>query len=255
MVIENQPGPREDASWPPEGVSWDEDTEEEEIQESTWFMWQPLSFFQVFLPLWICQNRLRSATGTTDPQIAEATHTCVHTRITNLHMHHGQRGSIGWRVHHWEHTASGAEKREARESHGVFMSPLGRDTCGTTPVSLARMSHWELEKQLFDEYYCQCHILDSNAVSFFLALVKFLSYSFVQKLNVIGPSPEWDLKKAFSIWFLGLVCLWLLTPLQSVPSGISQIRVSPSLSRSVSLTPGGFQHLFMHSFLSLPTIC
>ena len=105
-------------------------------------------------------------------------------------MHHGQRGSIGWRVHHWEHTASGAEKREARESHGVFMSPLGRDTCGTTPVSLARMSHWELEKQLFDEYYCQCHILGSNAVSLFLALVKFLSYSFVQKLNVIGPSPE-----------------------------------------------------------------
>ena len=102
-------------------------------------------------------------------------------------MHRGQRGSISWCVHHWEHTASGADKREARESHGVFMSPLGRDTCGTTPVSLARMSHWELEKQLFDEYYCQCHILDSNAVSFFLALVKFLSYSFVQKLNVIGP--------------------------------------------------------------------
>ena len=90
-------------------------------------------------------------------------------------------------MHPLEHTASGAEKRDTRESHGVFMSPLRRDTCGTTPVSLARMSHWELEKQLFDEYYCQCHILDSNAVSFFLALVKFLSYSFVQKLNVIGP--------------------------------------------------------------------
>ena len=105
-------------------------------------------------------------------------------------MHRGQRGSISWCVHHWEHTASGADTREARESHGVFMSPLGRDTCGTTPVSLARMSHWELEKQLFDEYYCQCHILDSNAVGFFLALLKFLSYSFVQKLNVIGPSPE-----------------------------------------------------------------
>ena len=27
MVTENQPGPTEDASWPPEGVAWDEDTE------------------------------------------------------------------------------------------------------------------------------------------------------------------------------------------------------------------------------------
>ena len=70
------------------------------------------------------------------------------------------------------------------------MPLLRSDTGGNTHVSLARMSHWEIEKQLFDEYYCQCHILDSNAVGFFLALLKFLSYSFVQKLNVIGPSPE-----------------------------------------------------------------
>ena len=172
---------------------------EEEIQESTWFMWQILSFFRVFLPLWICQNRLCSATGTTDPQISEAPHTCIHTFITSLHMYRGQWSTISSHVHHLEHTTSGAEKRETRESHGVFMSPLGRDTCDTTHASLARMSHWELEKQLFDEYYCWCHILNSNAVSFFLPLVKFLSYSFVQKLNVIGPSPEWDLKKAFSI--------------------------------------------------------
>ena len=27
MVTENQPGPTEDASWPPEGVAWDEDPE------------------------------------------------------------------------------------------------------------------------------------------------------------------------------------------------------------------------------------
>ena len=228
---------------------------EEEIQESTWFMWQILSFFRVFLPLWICQNRLCSATGTTDPQISEATHTCIHTLITSLHMYCGQWSTISSHVHHLEHTTSGAEKRETRESHGVFMSPLGRDTCDTTHASLARMSHWELEKQLFDEYYCWCHILNSNAISFFLPLVKFLSYSFVQKLNVIGPSPEWDLKKAFSVWFLCLVCLWLLTPLQLCRVGLVRF-VSPlSLSRSVSLTLGDFQHLFMHSFLYLSTIC
>ena len=223
---------------------------EEEIQESTWFMWQSLSFFRVFLPLWICQNRLCSATGTTDPQISEAPHTCIHTFITSLHMYRGQWSTISSHVHHLEHTTSGAEKRETRESHGVFMSPLGRDTCDTTHASLARMSHWELEKQLFDEYYCQCHILDSNAVSFFLPLVRFLSYSFVQKLNVIGPSPEWDLKKAFSVWFLCLVCLWLLTPLQSVPSGISQICVSP-VPFPLSIINSGWFSAFVHAFISL----
>ena len=93
---------------------------------------------------------------------------------------------------------------------------------------------------------------------FFLALVKFLRYNFVQKLNVIRPSPEWDLKKAFCIWFLRLVCLWLLTALLSVLSGSSQIRVSPApttLPTQYHYLQGDFQHLFMHSFLYLSTIC
>ena len=38
-------------------------------------------------------------------------------------------------------------------SHGVFMPLLRSDTGDNTHVSLARMSHWEIEKQLFDEYY------------------------------------------------------------------------------------------------------
>ena len=123
------------------------------------------------------------------------------------------------------------QEREKPESHGVFMPLLRSDTGDNTHVSLARMSHWEIEKQRFGEYYYWCHILGSNAVSFFfffLASVKFLRYNFVQKLNVIRPSPEWDLKKAFCIWFLRLVCLWLLTALLSVLSGSSQIRVSPA---------------------------
>ena len=131
-------------------------------------------------------------------------------------------------MYHVEHAASGAGKRETREWHGVSMPLLRSDTGGNTHVSLARMSHWEIEKQLFDDITIDATSLVAmlSVFSFFLALVKFLRYNFVQKLNVIRPFPEWDLKKAFHIWFLRLVCLWLLTPLLSVLSGSSQIRVS-----------------------------
>ena len=72
------------------------------------------------------------------------------------------------------------------------MLPLTSDTGDTTHISLARMNHRGLEKQLFDEYYCLCHILQYNSwqqcCQFFLALEKLLRYSFVQRLNVIWPS-------------------------------------------------------------------
>ena len=54
-------------------------------------------------------------------------------------------------MYHVEHAASGAGKRETRELHGVSMPLLRSDTGGNTHVSLARMSHWEIEKQLFDD--------------------------------------------------------------------------------------------------------
>ena len=54
-------------------------------------------------------------------------------------------------MYHVEHAASGAGKRETRESHEVSMPLLRSDTGGNTQVSLARMSHWEIEKQLFDD--------------------------------------------------------------------------------------------------------
>ena len=132
-------------------------------------------------------------------------------------------------MYHVEHAASGAGKRETRESHGVSMPLLRSDTGDNTHVSLARMSHWEIEKQLFDDITIDATSLVATlSFFFFLALVKFLRYNFVPKLNVIRPSPEWGLKKTFCIWFLRLVCLWLLTPLLSVLSGSSQIRVSPA---------------------------
>ena len=223
MVTENQPGPTEDASWPPEGVAWDEDTEGRG-DPGKYLIHVTDFFFQVLFPLWICQNRLCSATGTTDPQISEATHTCIHTFITNLHMYHGQWGTISSHVHHLEHTTSGAEKRETRESHGIFMSPLGRDTCDTTHISLARMSHWELEKQLFDEYYCLStsfsRTLESSAVSFFSPWRSFWGTALCR---------DWTWSDPLRVGFEGnfylapLVCLWLLTPLQLVRMGLIRL--------------------------------
>ena len=130
----------------PEGAAWDEDTEGRGDPEK--YLLHVADF--VFLSR--LQNRLCSDAGTTDSQISEGTHTCIHTFITNLQTCCGQRGSTSLHVYHVEHTASGAGKRETRESHGVFMPLLRSDTGDNTHVSLARMSHWEIEKQRFDEY-------------------------------------------------------------------------------------------------------
>ena len=132
------------------------------------------------------------------------------------------------------------------------MPPLRSDTGDTTHVSLARMSHRGVEIQLFDEYYCLStsfsRTLESSAVSFFLTLEKLLRYSFVQRLNVIWPSGVG--LKAFSIWILWLVCLWLLIPPQSVPRGISQLL--PHLPSPLSITNCIVISAFVHAFISYP---
>ena len=167
VVIENQPGPKEDASWPPEGVAWDEDTEGRG-DPGKYLIHVTDSFFQVFLPIWISQNRLYSATAATDPQISEATdnmHIHIHYQPT---MYCGQWGTISLHVHYLEHTTSGEEKRETSESLGVFMSPLGRDTYDTTHISLARMSHWELEKSFLRSIIVDATSLIAMLSVFFL---------------------------------------------------------------------------------------
>ena len=62
---------------------------------------------------------------------------------------------------------------------------------------------------------------------------------------------EWDLK-AFSIWLLCLVCLWLLTSLQLVRMElirfVSPLLQPPSPTQYHKLQ-GDCKHLFMHSFL------
>ena len=223
MVTRNQPSPKEESSWDLREQLGMKTQKEEEIQKSTCFMWQILSSFHVFRigsVLMLEQLTPKSQKAHTHAY-THSLSTCKRTVVSEA--------PLAYTCTMWNMQLLGQE-REKPELHGVFMPLLRSDTGDNTHVSLARMSHWEIEKQLFDEYYYWCHILGSNAVSFFffLALVKFLRYNFVQKLNVIRPSPEWDLKKAFCIWFLRLVCLWLLTALLSVLSGSSQIRVSPA---------------------------
>ena len=70
VVTGNQPSPTEEARWDLREQLGMKIQKEEEIQESTCFMWQILSSFKVFFLLCIHQNRLCSAAGTSDPQIS-----------------------------------------------------------------------------------------------------------------------------------------------------------------------------------------
>ena len=69
VVTGNQPSPTGEARWDLREELGMNTQKEEEIQESSCFMWQILSSFQVFL-LCIHQNRFCSAAGTSDPQIS-----------------------------------------------------------------------------------------------------------------------------------------------------------------------------------------
>ena len=72
-------------------------------------------------------------------------------------------------MYHVEHATSGAGKRETRELHGVSMPLLRSDTGGNTQVSLARMSHWEIEKQLFDDITIDATSLVATLSFFFFS--------------------------------------------------------------------------------------
>lgn len=97
---------------------------------------------------------------------------------------------------HSEHTFLGAERERLENHTSAFHYPnLGVAWVTPTHISLAELV-WGLEKYIFDKYYCLYQISQKKtlAVSVFLALEKLLMYGFVQKLNVIGLFPEWDLK-------------------------------------------------------------
>ena len=145
----NQPSPTGEARWDLREQLGMSAQKEEEIQESTCFMWQILSSFQVFFLLCIHQKRLCSAAGKSDPQISVASHTHTYTYIYT-HIHKWTRTYILiyrhththtlittygrlWsgrllHMHHLEHAASGAGERERLESH-TWAFPASTQRC------------------------------------------------------------------------------------------------------------------------------
>ena len=186
MVTEKYPNPTEETRWDLREKLGMMTQKEEEIQQSTYFMWQILSSFQVFFLLCIHQKRLCSAAGKNDPQISVTyTHIYTHTE-TNAHIQtHSYRdththssqptdvcdqwGSCTCTI--WNTQLLWQEKeRDYRVIFGLFLPALS-DTGENTHVSLARMSHWGVEIQPFDGYYCLStsfsRTLERSAVNFF----------------------------------------------------------------------------------------
>ena len=133
------------------------------------------------------------------------------------------------------------QKRKSRESNLGF-SCLHSEVTHVTPPSF-HCPEWVTEdwKYSYLTSITVYHILQQNSweqcCQFFLTLEKLWRYRFVKKLSAIlrSPSGSW---RHFLFGILWLVCLWLLTPPQSVPSGISQICVSlvPHLPSPLSIT-------------------
>ena len=90
------------------GAAWDKDTEGRGIQESTCFMWQILSSFQVVFLLCIHQNRLCSAAEQWSPNVS---HTHTHTRTHSSQPTNvcGQWGSCTCTI--WNMQLLGQEKK------------------------------------------------------------------------------------------------------------------------------------------------
>ena len=133
-------------------------------------------------------------------------------------------------MHHLEHTTSWAEKRETRESHLGF-SCLHSEVTQVSPPTF-HCSEWVPEDW---KYSCLMSITVYPHPSVELLRAVLWVFSHVGEATEVelcaeiecAPTlPKWDLK-AFPIFILWLVCLWLLTPPQSVPGGISQICISP----------------------------
>ena len=159
-------------------------------------------------------------------------------------------------VHPLEHTASGAEKRETRESHLGF-SCLHSEVTEVTPPTF-HCPEWVTEDW---KHSCFVSItvyrhpsveLLRAVLSGFLTLEKLLRYGFVQRLNVILPSPSGTWRH-FLFSSFGLCVSDSLLHLSLCQVGLVRF-VSPlsptSLLHSVSLTAGWFS-AFAHEFTSL----
>ena len=116
------------------------------------------------------------------------------------------------------------------------------------------MSHWGVEVQLFDKYYCLSTSFsrtpESSAVSFFSPWRSFLGTALCR---------DWTWSDPLRVGFEGIFYLAPLSGVSLTPystsaclSGINQICVSPALLPSpLSITNCrvNVQHLFVHWFL------
>ena len=153
----------------PEGAAWDEDTEgrgdtgKDLLHRDRFCLLFKSSFSSVSF-------RRDSALllEKVTPKSHTYTHTHTHTHTdTNAHIH--THSYTHTHTHHsllvfviseaLAHAPSGTcslwgrKKRETRVTLGLFRPPLRSDTGDNTHVSLATMSHWGVEMQLFDEHH------------------------------------------------------------------------------------------------------
>ena len=153
MVTEKYPNPTEETRWDLREKLGMMTQKEEEIQQSTCFMWQILSSFQVFFLLCIHQRRLCSAAGKNDPQISVTyTHIYTHTdtnahiqthsyRDTHTHTHHNLQmfviSEALARAPSGTRSFCDRKKRETTESHLGF-------SCLHSEVTQVKtlMFHW-----------------------------------------------------------------------------------------------------------------
>ena len=157
-------------------------------------------------------------------------------------------------MHHLEHAASGAGKRDRLESHiWAFPASTQKWHRWHHPRFIGHNESPGSRNTAIWRVLLSIHVLQWNSweqcCQFFLSLEKLLRYSFVQRLNVIWPSQS-------GIWrhFLSGSFGVSLTPYSTsaCSNGINQICVSPALLPSpLSITNCRVivQHLFMHSFL------
>ena len=155
-------------------------------------------------------------------------HTHTHTLITTYRRLWSVRLS---HVHHLEHAASGAGKRERLQSHTwAFPASTQKWHRCHRPRFIGHNEAPGSRNTAIWRVLLSIHVLQWNSweqcCQFFLSLEKLLRYSFVQRLNVIWPSQS-------GIWrhFLSGSFGVSLTPYSTsaCSNGINQICVSPAL--------------------------
>ena len=228
----------------PEGAAWDEDTEGRgDPGKYLLHVTDSVFFSSLLSPLYPSEETLLCCWIKWPPNLTH-THIYTHTdRNAHIHTHSytDTRTLITtyrclWSVrllhmHHLEHAASGAGKRDRLESHiWAFPASTQKWHRWHHPCFIGHNESPGSRNTAIWRVLLSIHVLQWNSweqcCQFFLSLEKLLRYSFVQRLNVIWPSRS-------GIWrhFLSGSFGVSLTPYSTsaCSNGINQICVSPAL--------------------------